>query len=568
MHSLSAHDTLRLCLALALMLGLGRIFAILSQRLQQPAVLGEIVAGVVLGPTLLGVVWPEAFGFFFPRQGPLGLALSVFTSLSIILFLCVAGMEVDLNTVWKQGKRALIVGTGGMVFPFVLGWGSVWLFPSLFAAGTPNLQLFSIFFATALSISALPVIAKTLMDLALLRSDLGVVIMAAAIMNDLMGWIIFALLMGQMQSDGHHTATPGLTTIVMILLFAGLMLTAGRWVFNKSLLWLSAHTEGPGPILSLAICGALLGAAATEALGIHPIFGSFLVGVALGNSAHLLERNRQTLEHFISCILAPLFFVSIGLKVNFVAHFDWKLTLVVVVIACLGKIVGCSLAAWWSGMQLRESLAVGFGLNARGAMEIILGLLALESGLIKENMFVALVIMALLTSMLSGGMIRWILQQQRKLTLADYLDSRAIVYRLESENHESAIAQLCQRLAQISGLPVAPLQSAVLDEESVLSTGLGYDIAVPHAGVKGLPAPLLAVGLSPTGLNFNAPDGQKAHLILLLLTPEEDKVLQLQLFTEIGQVFNKEEDRQAFLKMDNFTELKAWVRGRLHSNGH
>jgi mannitol/fructose-specific phosphotransferase system IIA component (Ntr-type) len=260
--------------------------------------------------------------------------------------------------------------------------------------------------------------------------------------------------------------------------------------------------------------------------------------------------------------------VSIGLKVNFVAHFDWKLTLVVVVIACLGKIVGCSLAAWWSGMQLRESLAVGFGLNARGAMEIILGLLALESGLIKENMFVALVIMALLTSMLSGGMIRWILQQQRKLTLADYLDSRAVVYRLESENHESAIAQLCQRLAQISGLPVAPLQSAVLDEESVLSTGLGYDIAVPHAGVKGLPAPLLAVGLSPTGLNFNAPDGQKAHLILLLLTPEEDKVLQLQLFTEIGQVFSKEEDRQAFLKMDNFTELKAWVRGHLHSNGH
>lgn len=568
MHSLSAHDTLRFCLALALMLGLGRLFAILSQRLQQPAVLGEILAGIVLGPTLLGQIWPSAFGFFFPRQGPLGLALQVTTTLSIILFLCVAGMEVDLNTVWKQGKRALIVGTGGMVIPFVLGWGSVWLFPSLFASSTPNLQLFSIFFATALSISALPVIAKTLMDLALLRSDLGIVIMAAAIMNDLIGWIIFALLMGQMQGDGHQTAAPGLSTILMILVFVAGMLSAGRWLFNKALLWLSAHTEGPGPILSLAICGALVGAACTEALGIHPIFGSFLVGVALGNSAHLLERNRQTLEHFISCILAPLFFVSIGLKVNFVAHFDWKLTLIVVLIACLGKVVGCSLAAWWSGMQVRESLAVGFGLNARGAMEIILGLLALESGLIKENMFVALVIMALLTSMLSGGMIRIILQQQRKLTLADYLDARAIVYRLEGDSHEAAIAQLCQRVAQISGQAYEPLQQAVLAEESVLSTGLGYDMAVPHAGVKGLPAPLIALGISQVGLDFNAPDGQKAHLIILLLTPETDRVLQLQLFTEIGQVFSKAEDREQFLKMDNFTELKAWVRSRLVVAAH
>lgn len=566
MTSLSPHDMLRFLLALSLMLGLGRIFAMLSQRLQQPAVLGEILAGILLGPTVLGQVWPVAERFFFPRQGPLALALHVITSFSIILFLYVAGMEVDLNTIFKQGKRALIISVGGMAFPFLLGWGSVKIFPALFQASTPNLELFAIFFATALSISALPVIAKTLMDLALSRSELGVVIIAAAIINDLVGWIIFAMLIGQLQDPSHHQSI--WITVLLVLTFVGFVLTAGRWFFNKALLWLTAYTEGPGPVLSLAMCGALLGAAITEALGIHPIFGAFLVGVALGNSAHLLERNRHTLEHFISFILAPIFFVSIGLKVNFFANFDAVLTLIVVAIACVGKIVGCFLSAWWSGMQVRESLAVGFGLNARGAMEIILGILALEAGLIRETMFVALVIMALLTSMLSGGMIRWILQQQRKLTLADYLDARAIIYHLEGEEREAAIDQLCQRLSQISGMPAEPLKAAVLAEESVLSTGLGYDVAVPHASIKGLPAPLLAIGMSRIGLDFHAPDGQKAHLILLLLTPEEDRMLQLQLFAEMGQVFQREEDRQAFLRIDNFTEIKAWIRSHLQLRDH
>jgi Kef-type K+ transport system membrane component KefB/mannitol/fructose-specific phosphotransferase system IIA component (Ntr-type) len=563
MSALSAHDTLRLLLALVLMLVCGRLLAVLSQRWQQPSVLGEILAGILLGPTVMGHFAPDIQAFFFPRQGPVALALQVITSLSIILFLCVAGMEVDLNTIFRQGKRALIIGAGGMFVPFLLGWGSVKLWPEGFRTGTPNLELFALFFATALSISALPVIAKTLMDLALSRSDLGVVIIAAAILNDLAGWIIFALLLGQMPGAGQTAPGASLWLIGLIPALALAMLTLGRWLLNRSLLWLNAHTDGPGPPLTLAVCSALLGAACTEALGIHPIFGAFLVGVALGNARHLSERHRQTLEHFISFVLAPLFFVGIGLKVDFAAHFEPLLTLVVVVIACLGKIVGCSLAARWSGMAVRESLAVGFGLNARGAMEIILGLLALEAGLIKANMFVALVIMALLTSMLSGGMIRWILQQQRRLTLADYLDARAIIYDLSGEDRESAIAELCQCLARLSGLPAEPLQAAVMAEESALATGLGYDVAVPHARIKGLPAPLLALGFSRIGLDFNAPDGQKSHLILLLLTPEHDQVLQLQLFTEMGQVFYKAEDRQAFLKLEHFTELKAWVRGRL-----
>jgi Kef-type K+ transport system membrane component KefB len=154
---------------------------------------------------------------------------------------------------------------------------------------------------------------------------------------------------------------------------------------------------------------ALLAAALTEWIGIHAIFGSFLVGVAVGDSSHLRHDTRQIILKFVSFIFAPLFFASVGLHVNFIDTFDLGITVSVLVIACLGKILGCGLAARASGASPRLSGAIGFAMNARGAMEIILGLLALENGLIRQRMFVALVLMALATSMISGPAIRRLL---------------------------------------------------------------------------------------------------------------------------------------------------------------
>ena len=188
MDKLSHHDIIVLFLAMGILLGTARTLGEIAQRFRQPAVLGELLAGVLLGPTVLGMILPEWNTFLFPMTGTNAIALDTLTTVAIVLFLLVAGMEVDLSTVSRQGRIALKVGTMGMVVPFAIGFAAAWYVPNLMGAqeGADPL-VFALFLATALSITALPVIAKTLMDLDLYRSDLGMVVISAAIFNDLIG---------------------------------------------------------------------------------------------------------------------------------------------------------------------------------------------------------------------------------------------------------------------------------------------------------------------------------------------------------------------------------------------
>jgi Kef-type K+ transport system membrane component KefB len=409
MSQLSHHEITLIFLSLGVLLALARVLGEVTQWLGQPAVVGEILAGVLLGPTVLGRISPQTLEFLFPTTGHVPVVLSGFTTVAIALFLLGAGMEVELSTVWRLGRVALAVTIAGFVAPFTLGFTAAWLAPQALGCETDaDPRIFALFMAAALSISALPVIVKTLMDLGLLKSDLGVIVVAAAVGIDLVVWLIFAVILGLIGSPGagNHSAT---TTIVLTLVFAAFMLTIGRWGIRRLVPWVQAKTSFPGGILGLAMSLALLAAALTEWIGIHAVFGSFLVGVAIGDSPELKEQTRTTILDFVSFIFAPIFFATIGLRTDFIGRFYPEVVISVLVIACLGKILGCGLAARWAGMPPRTAWSIGFAMNARGAMEIILGTLALEAGLIRERMFVALVVMALVTSMMSGPAIRRLL---------------------------------------------------------------------------------------------------------------------------------------------------------------
>jgi Kef-type K+ transport system membrane component KefB len=225
--------------------------------------------------------------------------------------------------------------------------------------------------------------------------------------NDIIGWLIFSIVLG-MIGKGHKAISLG-QTLLLTIGFTFVMLTIGRWLMNRLLPWVNKTLAWPGGVLSLSLAICFLAAAFTEYIGIHAIFGAFMVGIALGDSEHMSERAKEIVHQFINNIFAPLFFVAIGLKVNFIANFDFMLTLAVIVVAFAGKILGSGLGTRLGGFNWKESLAAGFGMNARGAMEIILGLVALENGLINERLFVSLVIMALVTSMSSGPLMKWIL---------------------------------------------------------------------------------------------------------------------------------------------------------------
>ena len=562
MERLTSSDIIVLLLGLGVLLGSARFLGEIAQRWNQPAVLGEMLAGIILGPTLLGRLAPQLTHALFPSSGPAALALDGFTTLAIALFLLVAGIEVDLSVMWRQGKAAGVVGLAGTVFPFALGYVAILALPGILTPNpTADPRLFALFFATALSITALPVIARVLMDLGLYRGDLGMLVVGAAVLNDLIGAIIFAVLLSMMGTGAGHG--PGIVgTIALTLGFAVLILPVGRAMIHRSLPWLQAHTSWPGGVLAFALSITLLCAAFTEWVGVHAIFGAFLAGVSIGDSSHLREHTRAIVSDFVSFIFAPVFFATIGLRVNFIAHFDWLLVLVVLVVACAGKIIGCGLSARLVGLNVREAWAIGFGMNARGAMEIIFGLLALEYKLIDERMFVALVVMALATSVMSGPAMYSILQLRKPRRVTDFLHARTLVSPLAAGTHEEAIRELTEAICAGMNLDSSEISEAVLAREALMSTGMSNGLAIPHARIEGLKTPMLALGLSREGVDFNAPDGEPAHLIFLILTPRSDDHAQVEILADLARAFREPRVRQAALQVANYTQLLALLRTR------
>ena len=408
------NDLINLLLCIGTMLLIGRLFGEFFRKLKMPLVVGELVAGILLGPSLLGKYFPFLDDIVFTTKGNVGLVLNGITSISVIMLLFVAGMEVELSVIRQQGKTAFKTSLIGLVIPMVLGFfAGKYFFGFLGESGVESSLTFSLFMGTAMAISALPVIARTLMDLDLFKTKIGMIIIAAAMFDDLIGWIMFSVILGMMHTGSNPYAF--LFTLAYTLGFAIFMLSIGRVMINKSLPWAKRNLSWPGGVLAISLGLAFLGAAFTEKIGIHAIFGAFIVGITFGDSVHLNEKTRDIIHQFVTNIFAPLFFVSVGFKLNFVQNFDLQIVLLVFGLAVVTKLLGAGLGALWGGLNFKEAVAVGFGMNARGAMEILLGTLALDAHLISSQLFVALVVMAVVTSIMAGPMLQYLITGEMKV---------------------------------------------------------------------------------------------------------------------------------------------------------
>ena len=524
----------KLLLAIAVLLGLARLLGELCRKFGQPAVLGEILAGILLGPTLLGWIFPEVHTYLFPHdaQSAAGAAAWIaeegFITLSAALLLFVVGLEVDLSAVVRQGKAMVLVSAMGIAIPFALGFSGGLFLEEYLGAGEAvgaNKLPFAIFCGLAMSITALPVIAKILIDLNLSKSDMGVLVISSAMCNDLIGWIGFAVVLALMSSGGEaEAATKGAElgvsgTIFATLGFLAFMLTLGRLFMHKALPYVQARWSWPGGVISFAFVIAMVCAALTEFLGIHSIFGAFIAGVAIGDSHHLRERTRDTIHQFVMNIFAPIFFASIGLTINFVDAFVFHTVALVCVIALVGKVSGCYFGARLAKLSNRESMAVGFGMAAQGAVGIILGQLAYQAELISQELMVAIVIMALGTSILAGPAMQRILQVKSQRKLQDFLTDRHIMLDPEAGDIESLLHTMSERAVELTEIEESAIFKEVWARESVMHTALPNGLAVPHARLDNLSKPTVIVARSTQGVDFDAPDGQLAKLIFLLLTP-------------------------------------------------
>jgi Kef-type K+ transport system membrane component KefB len=389
-------------LQIAVMLTMALLFGQIMRKFRFPAVLGELIGGIVLGPTVWGWLSPGSHAWLFPASGPDFLGMDALIQICMLFFLFAAGLEINLRLIKKKGPVIAWTSLLGILVPFIFGFTVVLLFPSLWGEQAQSkLLLFALFMGTALSISALPVIARILMDLNLMKTDVGMIVMGAATINDLIGWSLFALVLSNFSPDGMLGMPPYLTIMLVLLLFA-FMLTIGRSACQKAQKWLKSHLPWPGVFLGLAIALVLLVSALAEMIGVHAVFGAFLVGAALSQNLEKRNEAHEMVYQFVMYFFAPLYFVSVGLRVNFIQWFDPVLVTVVLLVACAGKVIGATLGSKIGGLSGRQALSVGFAMNARGAMEMILATVAKDAGIIDDRIFVALIVVALVTSVLSG----------------------------------------------------------------------------------------------------------------------------------------------------------------------
>lgn len=549
------HDALVFLLSLATLLGVARLLGELARAFGLPLVVGELSTGLLLGATGLQRLLPDVHAWLFPPGAPAEM-LSGYTTVAVVLLLVVAGLEVDLEIVGRRGRSALLVAALGVVVPLLGGLALGHAVPDSVVGAPEQRGLFAVFLGVALSISALPVIAKTLLDLGLFKTDVGLLVMTVAMLDDLVGWIAFSVLLGPLRGGSVEIGVVA-RTVLLAAGFAALCLLPGRRLLDRLLGALEDHGElAPGRVLSLVAVLAMLGAAATQAIGVHAVLGGFIVGVAFGASPRLRERTRQTIHQFVTNVFAPVFFASVALRVDFLASFDPALCLVVFLVATAAKLVGCAGGARLVGMPWRESLAVGFGLNARGAMEIILALLAREAKLVNDGVFVALVTMAVGTSLLAGPSMKRLLYGGRGASAltgvgaddaAGLVRDGAFVPSLTANTSARAIEELGRALRPVIGDLVEPALISVLERELVAATGLGDDVAIPHAPVEGLTKPVVALGLSPGGIDFDAPDGRPARIVFLLLLPPRAYDDEVRVLAALSRSVFDEAAREALL---------------------
>lgn len=397
---LRQHDLLILFLQLALLLLAARLCGEGMRRIHQPPVIGELLAGILLGPTLLGHYAPAVYGAIFP-QDPLHYTLLEGAAwLGLVLLLLLTGLEVDISRLRRIGRPALLLTGVDLAVSFSAGFAAGWLLPAEYLADPGARGLFAAFMATAVAISAMPVIAKILMDLNLVQRNLGILSLSVAVVEDTIGWVILSVLAGLAAQAGFRAHDLALTLALLVAFVTVALIVVPR-ILRPIFVWVDHHLHGTGADITLVVAFTFLMAAATERIGVHAVFGGFVAGALLRQVPRLRSESLHNVEQFVLSALAPIFFAYAGLQVNLWSVTGWAVPVAILGLSIGAKLVGCYLGGWLGGLRGWERLAVGAALSARGAMGLVVALLGLTLGLLTEEIYAVLVGVSVITSALT-----------------------------------------------------------------------------------------------------------------------------------------------------------------------
>jgi Kef-type K+ transport system membrane component KefB/nucleotide-binding universal stress UspA family protein len=460
---------------LALLLLVGRLLGELAQRVGQPSVMGQLIGGLLLGPSLFGLLWPSAQHAIFPTDPVQKSMLDAVSELGVLMLLLLTGMETDLQMVRRVGRAAIAAALAGVAIPFACGFALGEFLPAEFLPRPDARLVTSIFLGTALSISSVKIVAIVIREMNFMRRDLGQIIVASAILEDTIGWVIIAVAFG-LAAAGTIDVWSVSRAVVGTALFMVASFTVGRRIVFRLIRWANDNFRSDFPVITTILIIMAAMALTTQVIGVNTVLGAFVAGILIGESPILTRHIDEELRGLIVALFMPVFFGLSGLNADLTILRSPNLALLAVgliVIASIGKFIGAFIGGTIGGLSRAESLALGCGMNARGSTEVIVATLGLSTGLLSQNLFTLIVTMAIVTTTAMPSMLRWALKRlplrkkERLRLRREELDAKGFVTNLErllvaaddSANGKFA-AQLAGIVAGSAGKPTTILDLA------------------------------------------------------------------------------------------------------------
>ena len=417
---------------IVLLLLVGRLMGEAMQRIGQPAVIGQLIAGILLGPSVFGALWPAAQSAVFPANPQQKSMIDAVSQLGILMLLLLTGMETDLRLVKKARRAAISTSAAGIVVPFACGFALGELLPAAMLPKPDQRIIASLFLGTALSIASVKIMAMVVREMGFMRRNVGITLIASAIIDDTVGWIIVAIISG-LAVHGQVDALSLGQSVLGTAIFLVVSFTLGRRLVFNIIRWTNDSFVSEMPVVTaiLVIMGTM--ALTTYLIGINTVLGAFVAGILVGESPILTRHIDQQLRGLVSALFMPIFFSLAGLHADLTILGNstlFSLTIGLILIASLGKFAGAFFGGALGGLSARESLALGCGMNARGSTEVIVASIGLSMGLLSQDLFTMIVAMAVVTTMAMPPTLRWAFSR-----LPLHYDERV---RLERDAFEAA----------------------------------------------------------------------------------------------------------------------------------
>ncbi|KUN95704.1 cation:proton antiporter [Streptomyces caeruleatus] len=403
---LGGHPLAMFLVQVVLLLLVATLLGRLAARCSLPPIVGELMTGVVLGPSLLGHTLPQVSDWLFPDVPEQAHLLDATGQFGVLLLVGLTGLQMDTQLIRRRAATAVRVSLPGFVIPLGLGITAGCLLPAAMLAEGSDRTVFAAFLGIAMCVSAIPVIAKTLMDLGLLHRNVGQLILISGTVDDVLGWLGLSVVTA-MATSGLDAGSLVRTVVFLLLFLAGAALI-GRPLVNRTMR-ATARSAEPGVTLGVAVALVIAFSAITHAIGFEAVFGALAAGVLIRGAGKDVLTRLAPLRTFVVAVLAPLFFATAGLRMDLTALADPTVlftALVLLAIAVLGKFAGAFIGAWASGLSRWEAIALGAGMNARGVVEVIVAMVGLRLGVLNTAMYTVIVLIAVATSLMGPPILR------------------------------------------------------------------------------------------------------------------------------------------------------------------